>query len=63
MFLTRCPAWTILRCGNFYREIEQRFKGDYVVDLADLKQTALTVLPWLKAAKKPSLTHHGFRPN
>jgi membrane-bound lytic murein transglycosylase D len=37
---------------QFLREIEQRFKGDYVVDLADLKQTALTVLPWLKSREE-----------
>lgn len=32
---------------KFLRDIEQRFQGDYVVDLAGLKQTAQAVLPIL----------------
>ena len=34
---------------QFYLEIQQRFQGDYVVDLAGLKQTARAVLPWLES--------------
>jgi membrane-bound lytic murein transglycosylase D len=32
---------------QFLREVQQRFQGDYVVDLASLKQTAHTLLPLL----------------
>ncbi len=34
---------------QFFREIQQRFEGDYVVDLASLRQTAQTVLPLLES--------------
>jgi membrane-bound lytic murein transglycosylase D len=36
---------------QFYREIQQRFQGDYVVDLAGLRQTARAVLPWLESSE------------
>ncbi len=32
---------------EFFRDIQQRFQGDYVVDLAELWQTARAMLPWL----------------
>ncbi|HEY3863708.1 MAG TPA: lytic transglycosylase domain-containing protein [Verrucomicrobiae bacterium] len=34
---------------QFYAEIQRRFQGEYVVDLAGLKQTARAVLPWLES--------------
>jgi len=37
---------------QFYREIQQRFQGDYVVDLAALRQTARAVLPWLESSEE-----------
>jgi membrane-bound lytic murein transglycosylase D len=33
---------------QFFRDVQQRFQGDYVVDLAELRQTAQTVLPLLE---------------
>ncbi|MGA3268650.1 MAG: lytic transglycosylase domain-containing protein [Verrucomicrobiota bacterium] len=33
---------------QFFRDIQQRFQGDYVVNLAALRQTAQTVLPLLE---------------
>ena len=35
---------------QFFREIQQRFQGDYVVDMAALRQTAQTVLPLLESS-------------
>jgi len=37
---------------QFLRELQERFQGDYVVDLAGLKQTAQTVLPWLESREE-----------
>jgi membrane-bound lytic murein transglycosylase D len=37
------------RVQQFLQDIEQRFHGDYVVDLAQLRQAAATVLPLLEA--------------
>jgi membrane-bound lytic murein transglycosylase D len=34
---------------QFLRELQQRFQGDYVVDIATLRQTARTVLPLLES--------------
>ena len=34
---------------QFFREVQQSFQGDYVVDLAALRQTARTVLPLLES--------------
>jgi membrane-bound lytic murein transglycosylase D len=34
---------------QFFNDIQQRFQGDYVVDLAALRQTAQTVLPLLES--------------
>jgi membrane-bound lytic murein transglycosylase D len=33
---------------QFFRDLQQRYQGDYVVDLAALRQTAQTVLPLLE---------------
>jgi membrane-bound lytic murein transglycosylase D len=35
---------------QFMRELQQRYQGDYVVDIAALRQTALTVLPLLESS-------------
>jgi len=37
---------------QFFREIQQRFQGDYVVDVAALRQTAQTVLPLLESREE-----------
>jgi len=37
---------------QFFREAQQRFQGDYVVDLAALRQTARTVLPLLESGEE-----------
>jgi membrane-bound lytic murein transglycosylase D len=37
---------------QFFREVQQRFQGDYVVDIAALRQTARTVLPLLESRKE-----------
>jgi membrane-bound lytic murein transglycosylase D len=37
---------------QFFREIQARFQGDYVVDLAALRQVAQTVLPLLKSREE-----------
>src|ERR1039457_3604300 len=37
---------------QFFRELQQRFQGDYVVDLAALRQTAQTVLPLLESREE-----------
>jgi membrane-bound lytic murein transglycosylase D len=34
---------------QFFRDVQQRFQGDYVVDIAALRQTAQTVLPLLES--------------
>src|SRR5664279_800203 len=34
---------------QFFRELQRRYQGDYVVDLAALRQTAQTVLPLLES--------------
>jgi membrane-bound lytic murein transglycosylase D len=35
---------------QFFRDVQQRFQGDYVVDMAALRQTAQTVLPLLESS-------------
>lgn len=37
---------------QFFRDFQQRFQGDYVVDLAALRQTAQTVLPLLESREE-----------
>src|ERR1035441_4465351 len=37
---------------EFFREVQQRFQGDYVVDVAALRQTARTVLPLLESREE-----------
>jgi membrane-bound lytic murein transglycosylase D len=37
---------------QFFRELQQRFQGDYVVDLAGLRQTARSVLPLLESREE-----------
>jgi len=37
---------------QFMREVQQRFQGDYVVDIASLRQTALAVLPLLESREE-----------
>ncbi len=37
---------------QFFREVQQRFQGDYVVDIATLRQTAQTILPLLESREE-----------
>jgi membrane-bound lytic murein transglycosylase D len=37
---------------QFFREVQQRFQGDYIVDLAAMRQTAQTVLPLLESRRE-----------
>ena len=37
---------------QFFRELQQRYQGDYVVDLAALRQTAQTVLSLLESREE-----------
>jgi len=37
---------------QFFRELQRRYQGDYVVDLAALRQTAQTVLPLLESREE-----------
>src|ERR1035438_7490693 len=37
---------------QFFREVQQRFQGDYVVDIAALRQTAQTILPLLESREE-----------
>src|ERR1035438_5631687 len=37
---------------QFFREVQQRFQGDYVVDIAALRQTAQAVLPLLESSEE-----------
>jgi len=37
---------------QFFREVQQRFQGDYVVNLAALRQTARTILPLLESREE-----------
>src|SRR5580704_8603681 len=37
---------------QFLADFQQRYQGDYVVDLAELRQTARTVLPLLEAGEE-----------
>lgn len=37
---------------QFFREVQQRFQSDYVVDIAALRQTARTVLPLLESREE-----------
>ena len=46
---------------QFFREVQQRFQGDYVVDLAGLGKPRTPCCRGWKAARKPSLTPPGSR--
>ena len=37
---------------QLFRDVQQRFQGDYVVDMAALRQTARTVLPLLESSEQ-----------
>jgi len=44
-FLNALPEADEQQVQEFFGEMQRRFQGDYVVDLAALRQTAQTVLP------------------
>jgi membrane-bound lytic murein transglycosylase D len=47
-FLNSLPQADEAAVRQFFRDMQQRFQGDYVVDIAALRQTAQTVLPLLQ---------------
>jgi membrane-bound lytic murein transglycosylase D len=47
--LNSLPDVDEARVQQFFRDVQQRFQGDYVVDIASLRQTAQTVLPLLES--------------
>jgi membrane-bound lytic murein transglycosylase D len=46
--LDSLPEIDETRVRQFFRDVQQRFQGDYVVDIAGLRQTAQGVLPLLE---------------
>ena len=48
-FLNSLPEVDEQQVQKFFRDIEQRFQGEYVVDLAPLKQAAIAILPLLES--------------
>ncbi len=48
-FLNSLPQVDEVAVRQFFRDMQQRFQGDYVVDIAALRQTAQTILPLLQA--------------
>jgi len=48
-FLNALPAADEQTVQQLFRDAQQRFQGDYVVDVASLRQTALIVLPLLES--------------
>ena len=47
-FLNSLPDVDERAAQQFFRDVQQRFQGDYVVDIASLRQTAQIVLPLLE---------------
>src|SRR5664279_1675654 len=50
--LTALPEVDERAVRQFFREVQQRFQGDYVVDIAALRQTAKTILPLLESREE-----------
>ena len=48
-FLNSLPEMDERAVQQFFREVQQNFQGDYVVNLAALRQTAQTILPLLES--------------
>ena len=48
-FLNSLPDVDESVVQQFFRDVQQRFQGNYVVDIAPLRQTAQTVLPLLES--------------
>ena len=51
-FLEALPVADATQMQEFFREVQRRFQGDYVVDLAALRQTAQMVLPLLDGSEQ-----------
>ncbi len=51
-FLNALPDADEQQVQQFFGEVQRRFQGDYVVDLAALRQTAQTVLPLLDGSEQ-----------
>ncbi|HXE41764.1 MAG TPA: lytic transglycosylase domain-containing protein, partial [Candidatus Baltobacteraceae bacterium] len=48
-FLNSLPEADEQAVQQFFRDVQQRFQGDYVVDIAALRQAAQTILPLLQS--------------
>jgi peptidoglycan lytic transglycosylase D len=51
-FLNSLPDVDERMVQQFFRDVQQRFQGDYVVDIAPLRQTAQTILPLLESREE-----------
>lgn len=51
-FLNSLPEFDDQQVRDFFRDIEQRFQGEYVVDLAPLKQAAIVIMPLLESREE-----------
>jgi membrane-bound lytic murein transglycosylase D len=51
-FLNSLPEVDEQQAQLFFREVQRRFQGEYVVDVAALRQTAQTVLPLLESREE-----------
>ncbi|HKI69183.1 MAG TPA: lytic transglycosylase domain-containing protein [Verrucomicrobiae bacterium] len=51
-FLNSLPQIDNQQAQQFLREVQQHFQGEYVVNLAALRQTAQTVLPLLESSEE-----------
>jgi membrane-bound lytic murein transglycosylase D len=51
-FLNSLPQADDKAAQDFFRQLQARFQGDYVVDLASLRQAAQTILPLLESREE-----------
>jgi membrane-bound lytic murein transglycosylase D len=51
-FLNSLPDVDEQKVQQFFHDVQQRFQGEYVVDLAPLKQAAVAVLPLLESREE-----------
>jgi peptidoglycan lytic transglycosylase D len=50
--LNELPSMDDPQVQKFFRELERRYQGEYVVNLAALRQTARSILPWLESSEE-----------
>jgi hypothetical protein len=51
-FLNSLPDVDEQKVQQFFHDVQQRFQGEYVVDLAPLKQAAVAILPLLESREE-----------